>query len=204
MASYAEEERKIVDFFRNFSFLRSLCRRCAIAVTPSCPWWTPSSTAVNFNSAHLHHRPWLDRRNFLLGPNTISHFWPISIIFTLDKRGYADSSVYEICEGWRYAMVLYGMVWYGMQWYAMVLYGSGSLARLLSLQVWSVPKGNICLLLSWESPDYTSHTPHFLTHFQSWDPASKLKVERSKLNDTSKADVAPWCYKWIGTDGSPV
>ena len=31
-------------------FSRSLCRRCVIAVTPSCPW-TPWSTAVNSNSA---------------------------------------------------------------------------------------------------------------------------------------------------------
>ena len=39
------------------------------------------------------------------------------------------------CYSGSNGMVWYGMVWYGMQWYAMVLYGSGSLARLLSLQV---------------------------------------------------------------------
>ena len=48
--------------------------------------------------------------------------------------------------------------------YAMAaLHSSRTLARLLSLQVWSVPKGNIRLLLSWETLDY-SHTHTFKVH----------------------------------------
>ena len=160
-------------------FSRSLCRRCVIAVTPSCPW-TPWSTAVNSNSAPS---AWI--RSQLLHPQHLGRAKSICHK-TLCLQPFLNL---EMLYGAFYLGIL-GVagaiegVWVWKLKYAMVLYSSRSLARLLSLQVWSVPRGNIRLLLSWETLDY-SHTH---TSFTSYT----LSNLRQPQNSKSKGQSLKW------------